>query len=169
MSSAIRIGLVSDTHGLLRLEAVDALRGCDHLLHAGDIGTPDVLDALAALAPLHAIRGNVDTAPWSHAIPAKLTVEVAGLRIHLVHSLGDLAIDPVADGIDVVVSGHSHRPAIATRDGVLYVNPGSAGRRRFSLPVTVAELLVAGAREAAGERASTKPRIQPRIIEILPR
>lgn len=153
-----RIGVVSDTHGLLRPQAVDALRGCDHVLHAGDIGAPHILDALAALAPLHAIRGNVDIAPWSHAVPATRTVAVAGLRIHLVHSLADLAIDPVVDGIDVIVSGHSHRPGIDTRHGVLYVNPGSAGRRRFKLPVTVAELLVDHRPGAA--------RITPRIIDI---
>ncbi len=156
-----RIGLIADTHGLLRAEAVAALQGCDHVLHAGDIGAPDVLDTLAALAPLHAIRGNVDIAPWTNAVPATLTATVAGLRIHLVHSLADLSIDPAAERIDVVVSGHSHRPGIETRDRVLFVNPGSAGRRRFSLPVTVAELLV--------DHRPGKARITPRIIEIVPR
>ena len=143
-----RIGLIADTHGLLRPEALAALEGCAHIVHAGDIGSRSgesrgVLDALARVAPLTVVRGNNDRAAWAEPIPWTADLECDGVRIHVLHILGELAIDPAAAGVHVVVSGHSHRPCVATRDGVLYVNPGSAGPRRFSLPVSVARLWVA--------------------------
>lgn len=134
----MRIGVISDTHGLLRPEAVAALRGADHILHAGDIGRSGIVDALAALAPVTAIRGNVDTAPDVARFPATATVALAGRRFHLVHAVEDLAVEPARAGIDAVVFGHSHRPSCRTEEGVLWLNPGSAGPRRFRLPVTVA-------------------------------
>ena len=143
------IGLIADTHGLLRPEALAALAGCAHIVHAGDIGSRSgesrgVLDALARVAPLTVVRGNNDRAAWAADIPCATDIEMAGVRIHILHILGELAIDPVMAGVHVVVSGHSHQPRIETRDGVLYVNPGSAGPRRFTLPVSVARLWVAG-------------------------
>jgi putative phosphoesterase len=138
----VNIGIISDTHGLLRREALTALRGSELIVHAGDIGAPDVLDALRELAPLVAIRGNNDTAPWARELPDTLTFDAGGRHVHLLHDLKTLAVEPRADGIAVIVSGHSHKPKIERRDGVLYVNPGSAGPRRFSLPVTVATLRV---------------------------
>jgi hypothetical protein len=141
----MRVGLISDTHGLLRPEAVERLRGAAHIIHAGDIGAADVLVALRALAPLTAVRGNNDHAPWAHAVRATETVRIGEVRIHVVHDLAELAIDPAAEGVQVVVSGHSHRARIEGRAGVLYVNPGSAGPRRFRLPVSVARLEIDGA------------------------
>ena len=141
-----RIGLISDTHGLLRPEAVAFLRGADRILHAGDIGHPSVLDELRALAPVTAVRGNNDRGPWADAVPETDLLKVEDLLVYVLHDLAELDIDPVAAGVRVVVSGHSHRPSMEDRDGVLYVNPGSSGPRRFKLPVAVAELHVAGAR-----------------------
>ncbi len=138
----MRIGLISDTHGLLRPEAVAALRGCDHLIHAGDIGTPELLDRLREIAPLTVVRGNNDKAEWASAISDAETIDLAGVLIHVTHDLAELDLDPRAADIHVVVTGHSHIPKIETRDGVLYLNPGSAGPRRFQLPVTVAELMI---------------------------
>lgn len=138
----MQIGVISDTHGLLRPEAVAALRGSALILHAGDIGTPAVLDSLRAIAPLHAVRGNNDVEPWAQAVPETLTIEAAGRHLHLLHDLKQLALDPVAAGLAVVIAGHSHRPLAEWRDGVLYLNPGSAGPRRFSLPVSVARLML---------------------------
>ena len=138
----VRIGLISDTHGLLRPQAVEFLRGSDHILHAGDIvGTP-VLDGLAALAPLSAVRGNNDYGDWALALPETVTLTLGGVVIHMLHDLKELAIDPAANGVRAVVTGHTHKPACEERDGVLYVNPGAAGRRRFTLPVSVGELLI---------------------------
>lgn len=136
----MRIGVISDTHGLLRPEAVAALQGCDRIIHAGDIGKPEVLDALRELAPLHAIRGNVDSGDWAAAIPERLDLQLGGLRIHVLHDLKELALNPSAAGIAVVIAGHSHQPKIEEVDGVLYLNPGSAGRRRFTLPISLALL-----------------------------
>ena len=138
----MRIGVISDTHGLLRPEAEAMLLGVDHILHAGDIGGPDIVPRLEAIAPTTAIRGNVDIDDWAQAHPERITLRLAGRAIHLVHDIADL--DPAPEGLDVVVAGHSHRPGIETRDGVLRLNPGSAGRRRFSLPVTLATLEIAG-------------------------
>jgi len=141
----MRIGVISDTHGLLRPQALAALQGSELILHAGDIGSAAVLEQLAAIAPLAAIRGNNDTEAWALATPETRTVEAGGKRFYLLHDLKTLAIEPVAAGIDVVVAGHSHQPLAETRDGVLYLNPGSAGPRRWRLPVTLARLhLVAG-------------------------
>lgn len=138
----VRIGLISDTHGLLRPQALDFLRGSDHILHAGDIVGAAILDQLAGLAPLTAVRGNNDHGDWAQALPETVTVTLGGVTIHMLHDLKELAIDPAARGVRVVVAGHSHKPACEERDGVLYVNPGAAGRRRFTLPVSVGELLV---------------------------
>jgi len=146
--SALRVGLISDTHGLLRPEALDALAGSDHIVHGGDIGGPEILERLAALAPLTVVRGNNDTAPWARALPETARVEFGATAVFAIHDLKALPAvlpDPRAAGVRVVVSGHSHRPACAERDGVLYVNPGSAGRRHFSLPIACAELRIDGA------------------------
>lgn len=149
-----RIGLISDTHGLLRPEAVAFLRGCDHIVHGGDIGSPQVLEQLAAVAPLTAVRGNNDQDAWADALPETARLEVGRLVLYVLHDLARLDIDPVAAGIDVVVSGHSHRPLVEVRDGVMYVNPGSAGPRRFKLPIAVAELV------------SAAQSVTPRIVEL---
>ena len=148
------IGLIADTHGLLRPEAVAALEGCTHIVHAGDIGsrtgdTRGVLDGLACIAPLTVVRGNNDRASWAAPIPYTADIEFAGVRIHVLHILGELAIDPAAVGVNVVVSGHSHQPRAETQGGVLFVNPGSAGPRRFKLPVSVARLWVGDGRSEA--------------------
>ncbi|TVT68750.1 MAG: metallophosphoesterase family protein [Pseudomonas sp.] len=136
----MRIGLISDTHGLLRPEALAALQGCAQIIHAGDIGKPQVLDGLCAIAPLEAIRGNIDTAEWARELPERLDLRIGGLSLHVLHDLRQLDIDPLAAGIDVVIAGHSHKPKVERRDSVLYINPGSAGPRRFSLPISLALL-----------------------------
>ena len=136
----MRIGLISDTHGLLRPEALATLQGCEQIIHAGDIGKPEVLDGLRAIAPLEAIRGNIDTADWSLELPERLDLRIEGLTLHVLHDLKQMDIDPLAAGIDVVIAGHSHKPKVERRDGVLYINPGSAGPRRFSLPISLALL-----------------------------
>jgi len=137
------LGLISDTHGLLRAQAKQALAGVDLIIHAGDIGTPQVLAELRTLAPVHAVRGNNDRGPWALALPATEAIELEGVSIYVLHDLQELDLDPAAAGFGAVIAGHSHRPAIETRDGVLYLNPGSAGPRRFSLPVAVGFLEVA--------------------------
>jgi putative phosphoesterase len=134
------IGVISDTHGLLRPEALAALRGSSHILHAGDVGDIDILDALKQIAPVTAIRGNIDTDGPTAQLPATEVIELEGHLIYLLHSLADLDLKPEAAGMSVVISGHSHKPKVETRNGVLYLNPGSAGPRRFSLPITVAHL-----------------------------
>jgi putative phosphoesterase len=139
------VGLISDTHGLLRPEAVRALAGADLIIHAGDVGGPGILEALRTVAPVVAVRGNVDTGTWASALPATAVAEAGGRLIYVLHDLNELDLDPAAAGFGVVVSGHSHQPARADRSGVLFVNPGSAGRRRFKLPVTVARLDLARA------------------------
>ena len=144
----MRIGVISDTHGLLRPEVLPALAGGEHILHAGDVGDPAILDALRRVAPVTAIRGNVDTHGACALLPATEAVELGGRLVYLVHSVHDLDIDPRAAGVAVVVSGHSHKPAIESRGGVLYLNPGSAGPRRFSLPVTLAIVEIGEAVEA---------------------
>lgn len=135
-----RIGLISDTHGLLRSQAVDALRGSELILHAGDVGKSEILTALRELAPVIAVRGNVDTAEWAHALPETAVAEAGNVFLYVLHDLSRLDLNPVAAGFHFVVSGHSHQPKKFERDGVLYVNPGSAGPRRFHLPVSVARL-----------------------------
>lgn len=141
-SPSVSVGLISDTHGLLRPEALAALRGSRHIIHAGDIGEPAVLEALARIAPVTAVRGNNDTGPWARRLPETRTVELGGAKIFVIHDLKALDFDPAAAGYQVVVAGHSHRPGSERRAGVLYVNPGSAGPRRFELPVAVATLRV---------------------------
>lgn len=143
------IGVISDTHGLLRPEAVAALLGADLILHAGDVGSPEVLDRLRAIAPTIAVRGNVDTAIWATALRLTEVVAVGGATVFMVHDRADVPATPAAAGYSVVVFGHSHRPMAETRDGVLFLNPGSAGPRRFTLPVTVARLTVVEGRCAA--------------------
>lgn len=136
------IGVISDTHGLLRPEAVEALRGCDLLIHAGDVGDPAILGELRRLAPVHAVRGNVDRGAWALELPMTEVVEVGSVLLYVLHDLATLDLDPAAAGFAAVVYGHSHRPSQEIRHGVLYLNPGSAGPRRFRLPVTVARLTV---------------------------
>ena len=131
------IGLISDTHGLLRPEAVRALAGVRHIIHAGDIGGPEILAELRKIAPVHAVRGNNDKGAWAAGIPLYLALELEGVSIHVLHDLKEIDIDPKASGFNVVVAGHSHKPTVSERDGVQFVNPGSAGPRRFTLPVTV--------------------------------
>lgn len=140
MPRALRIGLVSDTHDLLRPEVLDWLRGSDHIVHAGDICGDAVLAALRGLAPLTAVRGNNDRGPWAQALRETETVVLGGVAVHVVHDLKELQLPPQAR---VVISGHSHKPVVAEREGVLYVNPGSAGPRRFKLPISAGELRIA--------------------------
>lgn len=140
MTTSLRIGVIADTHGLLRPEALAALQGCQRILHLGDIGPASLLDQLRELAPLDVVRGNNDSDDWADALPETLLLELGGLRLYLIHDLKQLAIDPLAEGIDVVLAGHSHKPLNEVRDGVLYLNPGSAGPRRFRLPVALAIL-----------------------------
>ena len=134
------IGVISDTHGLLRPEAEERLTGVDLIIHAGDIGDPEIVPRLRAIAPTTAIRGNVDTQEWAREFPNWEAVTLAGRSIYVLHDLGDLNLDPVTAGFDIVISGHSHRPRMETIDGVLYLNPGSAGPRRFALQITLATL-----------------------------
>jgi uncharacterized protein len=143
------IGVISDTHGLLRPEAVAALRGVEHILHAGDVGDIAILDALREIAPVTAIRGNVDGYGACAELPATDVVELGGQLFYLVHSVHDLDINPKAAGVAMVVSGHSHRAKVEVKDGVVYFNPGSAGPRRFSLPVTVGFVTVEDGMEAS--------------------
>jgi len=137
------IGIISDTHGLLRPEALRALAHVDHIIHGGDIGDPEIITALRRIAPVTAIRGNVDTGEWATEFAETEFVRLAGRLFYVLHDLNTLQVDPVAQGIDVIVSGHSHVPKINTVDGLLYLNPGSAGRRRFKLPITLARLEIA--------------------------
>ena len=134
------LGLISDTHGLMREEALRALQGSDLIIHAGDVGRPEILDALRTIAPVVAVKGNIDQAPWASALPAIAVAEAGGARIYVLHNVHDLDLDPAAAGFHIVVSGHSHQPGSTVRAGVLYINPGSAGPRRFRLPITVARL-----------------------------
>ncbi len=141
---AVRVGLISDTHGLLRPEALDFLAGCDHIVHGGDIGNPGILERLAELAPLTVVRGNNDREDWARGLPATALLHFGPVSLYAIHDLKEIDVDPAAAGVRVVVSGHSHRPACSERAGVLYINPGSAGRRRFSLPISCGELVIEG-------------------------
>jgi uncharacterized protein len=134
------LGLISDTHGLLREEAVCALQGSDLILHAGDVGSPEILEALKSIAPVIAVRGNVDSGKWAQALPMTEAISAGHAMVYMLHILQDLDINPAAGGFQIVISGHSHKPGQTEEDGVLYINPGSAGPRRFYLPVTVARL-----------------------------
>jgi putative phosphoesterase len=149
------LGVISDTHGLLRPEALTALAPAQHILHAGDVGNIEILEALSAIAPVTAIRGNVDIHGPCAELPETEIVEVDGRLFYLVHSIRDLDVSPTAMGIAAVISGHSHNPSIETRNNVLYLNPGSAGPRRFQLPVTVALIAI------------TPTNLDPKIIPIL--
>lgn len=149
------VGVISDTHGLLRPEAIDALRGVDHILHAGDIGSADILNTLRTLAPVTAIRGNIDEhGPCAH-LPGTEVIELHGCSLYMLHDLSALDLDPVAAGFSAVISGHSHKPLIEHRHGVLYFNPGSAGPRRFSLPVSLGLLTIEG------------NQLHPRLVRLL--
>jgi len=139
------IGVVSDTHGLLRSEALRRLRGVDRIVHAGDIGTPDVLRALEGIAPVTAVRGNNDRGAWARALPETTTITVEDARLHVLHDVKALAVDPRRAALAAVIAGHSHKPALLDRDGVLFLNPGSIGPRRFTLPIAMALLTVRGA------------------------
>lgn len=141
-SRSFSVGLISDTHGLLRPEALWALRGSRYIVHAGDIGDPAILEALARLAPVTAVRGNNDAGPWAATLPDTAVLEADGVRIYVLHDLKTLDVDPASEGFHAVIAGHSHKPVELRREGVLYVNPGSAGPRRFKLPVSVGKLVV---------------------------
>src|SRR5262245_1489664 len=136
------IGLISDTHGLIRPEALEALKGVELIIHAGDIGKPEVIAALKAIAPVQAIKGNNDIGEWSRPLPGTKLVKSGDTKLYVIHNVKDLDCDPVARGYQAVVSGHSHKPSVAIRDGVLFVNPGSAGPRRFKLPIAVGKLCI---------------------------
>lgn len=149
----VKVGVISDTHGLLRLEALAALRGSDYILHAGDIGSPEILAALESIAPTCAIRGNIDMEPWAKAIPVTRTVDIAGLKFCLIHNRVDLKRLPKE--IAALIFGHSHQPVIEVNDDVLYFNPGSAGPRRFKLPVSIGRIVV------------SKGKLSPELIPLL--
>ena len=138
----ILIGVISDTHGLLRPEAMAALRGAEHIVHAGDVGKPEILQQLGEIAPVTAVRGNIDKGTWALKLPETQVVELSGITIYVLHDLGTLDLKPQAAGFEVVISGHSHVPKQEMRDGVLYFNPGSAGPRRFKLPITVGRIFI---------------------------
>jgi len=140
MGAASTIGLISDTHGLLRPEALRALEGCELIVHAGDVGKPEILDDLRAIAPVVAVRGNIDKGDWASRLPLTAVVPAKSARIYVIHDIHELDIDPAAAGFAIVVSGHSHKASREERSGVLYLNPGSAGPRRFRLPITLARL-----------------------------
>ena len=136
------IGVISDTHGLLRPQALAALAGCGQIIHAGDVGKAEILTELRRIAPVTTVRGNVDLEPWAEVLPVQARLDADGMHILVLHDLHTLDFDPAAAGIGVVISGHSHQPSVEQKGGVLYLNPGSAGKRRFSLPVTLARLEV---------------------------
>jgi uncharacterized protein len=138
----LQVGVISDTHGLLRPKAIETLEGSDLIIHAGDVGKPGILDALRALAPVVAIRGNVDYGEWAQSLPDTQTAEIGGVKLYVLHDLHELDLDPIAAGFSAVISGHLHMPSIEQRSGVLYLNPGSAGPRRFSKPVSLAQITV---------------------------
>ena len=153
-ADTVKVGVISDTHGLLRPEALALLQGSDHIIHGGDIGKQEILDALQAIAPLTVVRGNNDRQEWASAVPESACLTLGGIDIFAVHDIAD--DKGRSNGAKVVISGHSHKPTIAERDGKLFLNPGSAGPRRFRLPISVAELLISGGSVSA------------RIIEITP-
>jgi putative phosphoesterase len=150
-----RVGLISDTHGLLRPEALAALKGSELIIHAGDIGKPEVLQSLKSIAPVMAIRGNNDRESWAKKIPDVLHLQVNGAWLFIIHNVNDLEVDPGAEGFNAVISGHSHKPGITNSDGVIFLNPGSAGPRRFKLPVALARLRIQG------------EKVNPKIVELL--
>ena len=143
-SGAIRVGLISDTHGLLRPQAIAALAESDYIVHAGDIGDAEILDELARIAPVTAVRGNIDRGPWALPIPETNVLDTGPIALYVIHNIDELDIDPRAAGMHAVIYGHSHRPLHEQKDGVCFVNPGSAGPRRFTLPVSVGRLTITG-------------------------
>lgn len=153
---ALTIGVISDTHGLLRPEALSALQGSDYIVHAGDVGDPAILERLSGIAPVTAVRGNVDRDAWAATLPATALLDVGGVSIYVLHDIGTLDLAPEAAGFHVVISGHSHRPGCEEAHGVILFNPGSAGPRRFRLPVSVGQLLIAGGA------------VRPRLLELYP-
>jgi hypothetical protein len=153
---AIEVGVISDTHGLVRPEALRALEGVELIVHAGDVGSPDVLDALRAVAPVHAVRGNVDRGVWTESLPETAVVEVAGRSLYVLHDRAELDLDPATAGFAAVIFGHSHRPHHEEKDGVVFLNPGAAGPRRFRLPVSLARVTV------------DEARVDVRMIELVP-
>ena len=146
---SLRVALLSDTHGLMRAQARAFAVGCDYIIHGGDIGSAEILDELGALAPLIAVRGNNDKQAWAAHLPETEMIRVGGAFVYVIHDLSQLDLEPHAAGVQVVVSGHSHKPSVEKRDGVLYVNPGSCGPRRFKLPISVGELIVEGSEVSA--------------------
>lgn len=150
------VGVISDTHGLLRPEAIAALRGVDRIIHAGDIGAPEILTTLGEIAPVTAVRGNNDKGAWARAIPLTQVVDAGGALIYLIHDVGELDVDPAAGGFSVVIAGHSHQPRNEMRNGVLWFNPGSAGPRRFKLPIALGRLMIEAGR-ARGEIVTLAP------------
>jgi hypothetical protein len=140
MRKVALVGLISDTHGLIRPEALAALRGCDLVIHAGDVGAPEIIEQLRTLAPVVAVRGNIDKGNWADRLPVTAVAEAGSALIYVLHDIAQLDLNPAAAQFNVVVSGHSHKPSHTERDGVMYLNPGSAGPRRFRLPITVARL-----------------------------
>ena len=150
----VMVGVISDTHGLIRPQAVAALVGCDLIIHAGDVGKPEVLERLRELAPTFVVRGNIDTGSWAARLPLTQRLEVGALRLFVLHEIAQLDLDPASAGFAAVVFGHSHRPLIETRGGVLFLNPGSAGPRRFKLPITIARIRV------------SDRRMRPEIVEL---
>ena len=154
LSSPITIGVISDTHGLLRPQVAQQLVACSHILHAGDIGGQEILDQLNDIAPVIAVRGNMDYDPWASSLPVIEMSEIGGAFFYMLHNLDYLDLDPVAAGIQVVISGHTHRPSLFEKDGVLFLNPGSAGHRRLNYPVSMAKIRL------------QEKNVQPQIIEI---
>jgi len=154
MTVPIRVGVISDTHGLLRPQALEFLKGSELIIHCGDICQPAVIEELSRLAPVTAVRGNNDNGSWADELPESATIRVADILIYVIHDLSQINIDTAAAGVAIVLSGHSHKPSITNRDGIMYMNPGSAGPRRFKLPICVAELVVDG------------NAVIPRIVEI---
>jgi putative phosphoesterase len=164
LRTRILIGVISDTHGLLRPEAVKALRGCQHIIHAGDVGASEILDQLATIAPVTAVRGNVDNDAWARKLPETEVVEFAGVSIYVLHDLARLDLTPEAAEFDVVISGHSHIAKQETRNGVLYFNPGSAGPRRFKRPISVGRLILE--QKIVEEKIVEKKTVHAEIIPI---
>jgi putative phosphoesterase len=154
MTVPIRVGVISDTHGLLRPQALEFLKGSELIIHCGDICQPAVIEELSRVAPVRAVRGNNDQGSWADKLPESETIRVAKIRIYVIHDVSQIDIDPVASGVAIVLSGHSHKPSITHRGDIIYLNPGSAGPRRFKLPICLAELLIDGAA------------VTPRIVEI---
>jgi hypothetical protein len=141
-----KVGVIADTHGLLRSEAIEFLKRCDLIVHVGDVGTPDILNALRSIAPTYTIRGNIDKGSWAQELPDKDVLEVEDKFLYLIHSIDDLDLDPVAAEFDAVIFGHSHRPKSYEKGGVLYFNPGSAGQKRFKLPVSIGRITIMNSR-----------------------